>query len=116
MASTAVAVTAVVLFIALGPGREAYTRLNSFLGWHGYLTLVVLPLMVAAMCLGRVRAALLAFVLCLVSWGVTTALVANTFHGDRPPPNYKPSAQQTGCTESRDRVAVAFRASWARDR
>jgi hypothetical protein len=107
-----VAVTSVVLFIALGPGREAYTRLNSFLGWHRYLTLAVLPFTVAALCLGHVRAALLAFVLCLVSWGVTTGLMANTFHGDRAPPDYRPSAQQTGCTESRDRAAVAFGHHW----
>jgi hypothetical protein len=95
VASVAVAVASVVLFIALGSGRESYTRLNSYLGWHGYLTLAVLPFTIAALCLGRARAALLAFVLCLGSWGVTTVLVANTFHGDRPPPDYRstPNAQ-----------------------
>jgi hypothetical protein len=93
--SVAVAVISVVLFIVLGPGREAYARLNSFLGWHGYLTLAVLPLATAALCLGRVRPAMLAFALCLVSWGVTTVLVANSFHGDRPPRDYRRSAQPT---------------------
>ncbi len=92
VASVAVAVTSVVLFIMLGTGREAYTRLNSFLGWHGYLTLGVVPFALVALCLGRARAAFLAIVLCLGSWGVTTVLVADTFHGDRPPPEYRSSS------------------------
>jgi hypothetical protein len=95
-AGAAVAVTSVGLFIALGPGREAYTRLDAFLNWHAYLALAVVPFAVVALCLGRARPALLAFGLCCGSWGVTTVLVANSFHGDRPPPDYRsaPTAQQ----------------------
>jgi hypothetical protein len=102
-ASVAVALTSAVLFAVLGPGRDSYTRLDSFLGWHGYLTLSVLPFAIAALCLGRVRPALLAFVLCLGSWFVTAGLVANTFHGDRPPRDYesRPSAQPGGAAPMR---------------
>jgi hypothetical protein len=58
-----------VLFVVLGPGREAYVRLNTLLGLHGYLMLAVLPFAAAAFCLGRIRSGLLAFALCLFSWG-----------------------------------------------
>ena len=108
VASVAVAVTSVVLFIVLGSGREAYTRLNGFLGWHGYLTLAVLPFMIAALCLGRTRAALLAFVLCLGSWGVTTVLVANTFHGDRPPPSYRSTSSAQPSAAPNAGIALRF--------
>jgi len=94
-ASAVVAAISAALFVTFGPGRESYNYLNSLLGWHGCLTLSVLPFAIVALCLGRRRPALLAFFACLVSWFVTTVLVANTFHGDRPPPNYKsmPGAQ-----------------------
>ena len=112
--SVAVAVTSLVLFIVLGPGREAYTRLNSLLGWHGCLAAAVLPLAVVALCLGRVRSAVLAFGLCLGSWFVTTALVANTFRGDRPPPDYRSAltpnylvGATNCCTTSRIRLSRA---------
>ena len=92
--------------------REAYARLNGFLGWHGYLTLGVLPLAVAALCLGRVRPALLAFGLCCASWGVTTVLVANTFHGDRPPPDYRSTPGANKAPTASPAMASLFHAEY----
>jgi hypothetical protein len=89
--SAVLASISVVLFFRLGGGRECYSDLNAFLNWHALMTVLVLPFAIAAACCGRVRIGALAFGLCVGAWLVTTALVANSFHGDRPPPSWKTS-------------------------
>ena len=76
-------VVSFVLFFTLGEGKERYTDLNAFLGWHAWLTLSVLPFAIVAACYRKVLLGALAFLLCVASWAVTFFLVANSFHGDR---------------------------------
>ena len=89
--SAVLASISVVLFFRLGGGRECYLDLNVFLNWHAVMTVLVLPFAIAAAFCGRVRIGVLASGLCFGAWLVTTALVANCFHGDRPPPSWKTS-------------------------
>jgi hypothetical protein len=90
-AGAVLAVVSLVLYFALGEGKERYTDLNGFLNWHALLTLCVLPFAIVAALCGRVRLGALAFVICFASWMVTTVLVIWCFHGDRPPPSWRAS-------------------------
>jgi hypothetical protein len=78
------------LLLTIGPGLESFRYTNEFLGWHFCLTLFILPFAMLSALGGRVRPALIAFLLCIGSWIVTTGAMANSFHGDRPPPSYSP--------------------------
>lgn len=104
--SAVLASISVVLFFRLGGGRECYSDLNGFLNWHALMTVLVLPFAIVAACGGRVRFGALAFGLCVGAWFITFALVANCFHGDRPPPSWKTSQTPKGSSELSDQPLV----------
>jgi len=89
-ASLLLAGVSIGLVLIIGPGLDSFRYTNEFLGWHLCLTLFILPFAILTALGGRVRPALIAFLLCIGSWIVTTGAMANSFHGDRPPPGYNP--------------------------
>jgi len=71
-----------------GEGFAAFEFSNSLLGWHLLLLFFIVPFAIISLCLSRWRLCAVALSLLLGGWLASVSVMANSFHGDRPPPSW----------------------------